>query len=387
MAGEAQRRRDKLRAGERLAARQDWPALAQAWGLPSADEATGRGALLRAALAAELWGSALKQLHILATRDAERLWSTYRGELERLVEGMGRLSANELLMLHDVLKLAGQAALSERVLQSAAERFAGSLPVQSRWVDAALQANRPATALERLKAADESVRDEPELRLRAARAYGALGQWLGQAETRTISGGRVGQFADKWLLIEKREGADRFWCVPEPSALFQVRRALEADDRDPAARLLHVETWLRAGRPQTAAALLESYEPELLRLADDEALQVFGELLLEAGNADGFLRLARVRAERDAAGRTRVLIDAFRRAADHYSLRGDAAMQAAMLNRALELSPQDVALLVATADAEWTAGQAQAAGLHYQRAVSLDRSLAREARVVERLPR
>ena len=50
-----------------------------------------------------------------------------------------------------------------------------------------------------------------------------------------VPGGRVGQFAGEWFLVEKRAEPDRFLCCPEASAFYALRRALDTGLDEPAA--------------------------------------------------------------------------------------------------------------------------------------------------------
>ena len=147
-------------------------------------------------------------------------------------------------------------------------RFPQHLGLRLASIDLALDDEHWAVALERIRAAQEQLGMVPALDLRAAQAYFALGQRLGDVVVREVPGGRVGRFDRGWLLVEER-APGQFLCCPENSAFFRVRRALDAGLDQPALHLLHARIWASLGKADVGFALLQRREAELL--ADDDA--------------------------------------------------------------------------------------------------------------------
>lgn len=354
-----------------------------------------------------VWGGAQPLARADDTAAAARKLEDWKALVEVNWPRRDTLDANDTLELAGALRRIERAADAREVLRRGVSRLPEAEDLRAAWVDAALDDKQPATALQRIREARDNVRNTPQLRFRAARAYAALNQIVGDAQIRTLENARVGQFADDWLVLEKRDGVDRYWCCPENSALYQLRRAIDDGLDEPAAHLLHMELWRRVGRPRTALAILTAREQLLVGAADDSGLTQIADLAFELGQVGEFLRYSRLRADRATAAtvsaksrpatsrpaaraaeterKNEIMGSAYCRAAEKYAELGEPTLHAGMLVRALELRPDDVKLLVRTADAEWEAEQRDSARRHYQRALQLDRAVGSEERILRRL--
>jgi tetratricopeptide (TPR) repeat protein len=200
-----------------------------------------------------------------------------------------------------------------------------------------------------------------------------------------VSGGRVGQFYDDWLLIEKRDEADRFLCCPPASALYTLRRALDAGLDEPAAHLLHARIWQQAGRPEIGLAILRSREALWLENASPETLATFAEIALAANALDDFLRYARLRAARQPQRRDEILFEAFTAVAERYNQRGDLTLSREFLRRAVALRPENVPVMLRLADAVWDTGGREEAATWYRRVLEREPAHPERRRILERL--
>lgn len=283
-----------------------------------------------------------------------------------------RLSATEAAELARAWRHLGRNAEVERVLAGALVRHSESEGLWTLWVDAALDRGHAAAALERIRQAPAAVRALPGLHLRAARAHFALGDLLGAAGVRRMPGGRAGQFVGPWLLVEARAGPHNFLCCGPDSALYHVRRALDGGVDDDDAHVLHARIWQQLGRPEVGLRILAGRSPLLLEEADEEVLGAYGELALAAGELSEYLRLVRARAERAPERRAEILFEGCMAAALRACQRGDDALYVQWLYRALGLRPNDPAVLLELADAEWSAGHHAAAVPLYRRVLALE---------------
>jgi len=248
----------------------------------------------------------------------------------------------------------------------------------------ALQQQRWTLALERIRRAQPQVGDLPLLDFYAAWAYFELGQLLGAAEVREVPGGAAGQFEGNRLLLENR-GPQRFLCCPPESALFRLRRALDAGLSDVRAHLLHARIWLRLGRPQTALELLKSQEPLLLETNDPQALEILSEAAWAAERPAEYLRYSRIMGRRNPDRRTEILGQACARLAGYYARRGQPALHREFCRRALRYLPFEPELTLQLADAEWEAGQIEAAQQLYRRTLELSPEHPARQRIIDRL--
>lgn len=297
------------------------------------------------------------------------------------------LDRDGVLALCDALRATRRGQQVSGVLRSAVQRHPRDRELWLAYAEAALDERQYATALSRVADAARSVGPRPEFRFVAARAYFGLGQFAGATQVRSYEQGRAGQFAGEWLLIEPAEGAGQFVCAPRESALYQIRAALDGGLQSPEARLLHGQVWARMGRPEVGLRVLQSVESELLDSGDGAALRTLEELALAAGALHDYQRYNRLRAERDPERRTAIQLQGFRNLAERYNQRGEPALCATFLRRALELAPGDVGLCLQAADAEWELGRTDEAALLYRKVLEDDPLNAQRLRILDRLNR
>lgn len=261
---------------------------------------------------------------------------------------------------------------SEADLERALADAPNDLTPRLAWIDAALARQQYALALDRVHTAEHQCGQSPAMQYRAAAALFGLDRILAAAEVRTVPGGRAGQFANDWLLVEARPGVERFLCCPRDSALYQLRAALDGGFDEPAAHLLHARIWLRLDRPQLGWAVLQSRAALLLADPTDETLQVFADLALAAGELRDYLRFERRRAADRPAEEAAIMAAAYVTVAEKYAQRGDEGLYLHWLHRAARVRPDDTALLLRLADAEWSAGHVARAAERYRQALRLD---------------
>ncbi|RMF75818.1 MAG: tetratricopeptide repeat protein [Planctomycetota bacterium] len=255
------------------------------------------------------------------------------------------------------------------------------------WVAKAeclLATDRPASALACVDAARDAVGAQADLDWCAAQALFELGELLGDVEVRTVAQGSAGKFVGDWYLVEPR-GSDRFLCCPPRSALYQLRRALDAGVDDPRAHLLHAEIWWRIGRPRRAWAVLERMPPEVLDAAAPDELADCQKIALAAGRIEAYLRFARRRARRVGEAGDAVLSEAFHNAAAYFNRQGDPQLYRAFLARAIARTPDDVRLKYEYAEALWEAGQRDEAARWYRRVLEQSPDHPQAVRILDRL--
>lgn len=333
-------------------------------------------AIVAAALAGPAWGSPPEAPDKARPRPAASAPQTPGGERQ--------VSAEELLRrLRDAGR--GEVDDSANALGRAIERYPDDAPLQLAWIDAALEREQYSTALGRIGAADGALRRRPEFQLRAAWAHFHLGIILGEARVRSVPDGRSGQFVRDWLLVEPRPGRARFLCSPPASALYQVRRALDAGLDDPRAYVLHARIWHRLGKPQIGLGILKSRAAVLLEEPDDDVLAAYCDLARAAGALDDYLRYTRRWAELRPVQRDAIMFAAYLAMADECSARGEEALYIQWLYRAARLHPGDGALLLRLADAEWAAQRPRQAQPLYRRVLRLEPDHPQRRRIVTRL--
>lgn len=278
-----------------------------------------------------------------------------------------------------------EAARLDDLLERSIERLPDAIALWCAWLDTALDAGKPAVALRRFERYSRGHAAAPALCYRAACAYFALGELLGRTEVREFADASPGQFVADRLLVERRDGAERFLCSPPQSALFQVRLALDGGFDDPAAVLLHARIWQGIGRPETAFAIARSCEAALLESGDAATILALMALAREAGAVADQLRYARAAAARRPAERERILFDAYEHAAEQCNQRGDTDLYLGFLRRACRLRSRDVPMLLKLADAEWRADHRAAAAERYERILAMDPAAAARSEALERV--
>jgi Tfp pilus assembly protein PilF len=309
-------------------------------------------------------------------------WPAVRKVLSRLED---KLEPDALAMLAKAYAETGAVTDATAILQRGLRRWPNSETLWLALIDRTLDSQQCGLALRRIGQARRHLEPAPQLHFRAAQAYYRSGQVLGETRVRHVPGGRAGQFVGGWLLVERRDQPDRFLCCPPESALYSLRRALDAGLDEPGAHLLHARIWLDAGRPEIGLRLLESREALLLEDASSETLDTFADLALAASALDDFLRYARLRAALDPQRRTQILYDACLAAAERYNQRGDDAMYEALLRRALTLRPDNVGVMLRLADAVWDAGAREEAAIWYRRVLERQPVHRERSRILRRL--
>lgn len=288
-------------------------------------------------------------------------------------------------LLVDALQRAGRPADAALAARRAVERFPREEQVWLALVDNALSQQRAAGAVAAISEARGHGLDTPALALRAARAYLALGQPLGNSAVREVPGGRSGEIRSGWLLVEPRGAGDRFLCCPRESALFEVRRAIDGGADDPEVHCLHARVYVAAKMPKRGLALLREREALLLAAPTAEVARVFLDSALAADEIELAVRYALRAADADPMQRTEILHRAYLQVAERYNQRGDEALFAEFLRRAADLRPDDVPLALRLAEVEWSADRRSAAVRIYARLVRDHPGLAGDAKILERL--
>jgi Tfp pilus assembly protein PilF len=320
---------------------------------------------------------ALAEVHALSED-----WTAVEKALSPLED---KLDADGLLLLANAYAETERARRASAVLQKGVRRWPDNETLWLALIDSASDQQQCGLALQRIRQAQRRLGPSPQLEFRAAQAYYRLGQALGRTRVIRVPGGRAGQFVNDWLLVEKRAEPDHFLCCPRASALYTLRRALDAGLDEPAAHLLHARIWQQAGRPDVGLAILQSREALWLKNATPETLATFADLALAADALDDFLRYARLRAGREPYRRTEVLYDAFLAAAERYNQRGDDTMHRELLRRALTLRSDNVELMLQLADAVWDAGEREEGAMWYRRVLEREPAHRDRRRILERL--
>jgi len=234
-------------------------------------------------------------------------------------------------------------------------------------VRTAVQEEEWATAWRRVQGLDPRVAEQPDTAYLAAQALFHLGEYLGAAEVRTVSGGRAGQFRAPYLLVEAREGAERFLCCPRAAALYQIRWALDGGVDEPVAHLLHARIWQALGRPQIALSILQSRVPVCLADPPDDVLAVYADLALQTGDLRGYLGFARQRAQRAPERAGALMAAAYAEVAQRCNERGEENLCAQWLARAVTAEPDNPEYVLRLGDTYWSAGRRSEAAPLYRR--------------------
>lgn len=288
-------------------------------------------------------------------------------------------------LLADAYRAANRPEELAALLAAALAHFPDEERLWFVYIDAALEQRQLQEALRRIAEAQARLGSRPALHLRAARAYFALGRILGEPHRQTPPDQQPGQFQDAPLLIADVErGTPPLSCPPQ-SAMYQIRRALDASLDEPAAHVLHARIWERCGRPEIGLAILQGREQFLIEANDRTAIEALADLALAAGRLRDYLRYARKLARCCPEQGEEILWRAYLAAAERYNQRGEEAVYAALLRRALELRPGDVGLRLRLADADWEAGRTRAAVQNYRVVLEQEREHPERLRILARL--
>ena len=309
-------------------------------------------------------------------------WKAAMDTLSRVEE---RLGVDGVLLLATALRRAGTEARSDNALKRGLGRHRRSEPLWLAYIDAALRRHKYSLSLRRIAEAERRIPSSARISFRAAQAYFRMRRVLGAARVRAVRDGRVGQFSGQWLLVERRAGRDRFLCCPPASALYQMRRALDAGLDEPNAHLLYARIWRRAERPMVGFAVLRSREPILLESPTAPLLRTYSNLALAAGALRDYLRYARMAAQLEPERGDEILYTAYRSAGERYNQRGEDVVHAELLRRALALRPGETDLALELADAEWALGRREAAARLYGQVLAARPAHERREGILERL--
>jgi len=311
-----------------------------------------------------------------------RRWKELRSLLEPLEM---QLAPTEAGFLAQAYVRTNQMQRGLEVYQRALKRAPDSETLWLGLIDLTLEREQYGTALRRFSDARRRIGPTAELCYRAARAYYRMGQALGRTRVIRAPQGKAGQYVEAGLLLEKRGAADRFLCCPPESAMYMLRRALDAGLEEPAAHWLHARLWVKAGRAEVGLAILKNQEDRWMREPEPEAARVMADTALAAGELADYLRYARRLAELQPKDHARIMHDACVDAARQYNLRGDAAMCRELLRRAVKLDDSDHATILRLADALWESDEREEAALWYRRLLECEPEHSQRRRILERL--
>jgi tetratricopeptide (TPR) repeat protein len=323
-------------------------------------------------------------IHLALARTHARR-QAWQAVVDTLVPLEQSLKTDGVLLLGHAYRQTRNHSRATATIRRGLERFENDERLWLALIDTALERESYTLAQRRISEATRRIGPSPQLHFRAAQAYFHLGQALGPTAVRDVPGGRAGQFHGRWLLTEKRAKPHRFLCCPRNSALYQLRRALDAGLDEPEAHLLHALIWQQAGRPTVGFTVLKSREAVLLESADPTTTAIFARLALDADALSDFLRYSHLRAQRQRQEHDQIMAEAYLAVAERYNERGDSALYAAYLRRALELRPDDAKLMLRLADADWAAERHHDAVLGYRRVLERDLPLAEKRRILERM--
>jgi len=326
-----------------------------------------------------------KPEYVLELARAQTLGQDWAAVEELLSPLENELDPDGLALLANAQSETEHPVRAANVLERGLRRRPESEVLWLALIDHTLDQQQCALALRRIRQAQRHLGPVPQLHFRAAQVYYRLGQALGRTRVIRVPDGRVGQFVNDWLLLEKRDENDRFLCCPPESALHALRRALDAGLDEPAAHRLHARIWQQAGRPEIGLAILQSREALWLEDPSSETLRSFAEIALAANALDDFLRYTRLRAVREPQRRTEILFDAFVSAAERYNQRGDVTMARELLRRAAALRPEDAAVMLRLADAVWDGGERDEAATWYRRVLEREPAHPDRRRILQRL--
>ncbi len=265
------------------------------------------------------------------------------------------------------------------------KRFAADVSLHAAHIDASLAAGRYAAAARDAHDALRLCGPRPALHWRAALAHFIVGEYFGDVTVETVADGREGQFVRDRLLIEQRDGADRFLCCGERSALYQLRRALDGGLDTPAAHLMHAEIWQRMGKPKVGLGIVKRHEAAITAQADARTLETIARIAFEADELGDFARYARLQARLSPDHSRKVLVESYLQLAARYNQRGDARMYVTCLERAARLAPADAELAYRLGEARWDAGRREGAIECFHRVLELEPEHPQRGRIIERM--
>ena len=221
-----------------------------------------------------------------------------------------------------------------------------------------LDENMPALAAEQFQRALKLGRTGGDAHYALAQAFERLDQDFGRVRVISAPGATAGRIVDGAYLIEPVDGdPDLFRAAPPESAIYQLREALDDGVDSWEARRLLARLWLKTRRFAAAAAAFAEAESDVPRGARAGYCREFAEALYGVGDVEGFVARMRQAAEADAEQYAPELADAYRRAAQRCSQRGDLAQYIAYLEKAVAERPDAADLHYLLGNGHWEAGQ------------------------------
>lgn len=323
-------------------------------------------------------------ISVLAQARAHRERQEWSQIVSLLEARQGRFAEAEVLLLTEAYEFLGRASDASDLLNRILSEHE-SKAFRLMLIDLTLRQKQYGLALRQIVQAPREAESAPDLDYRAAEAYHHLGAGLGKTRLVRMPGARPGRFVSEGLLLERRGAADTFLCCPPESAMYCLRRALDAGYDDPMAHCLHARLWIEAGRRNVAFAIVKNHEARWLESRNSELIGTMVEIALECDRLNDALRYARFRAALSPDQREDILFNAYIAAARRYNLRGEPEMWRELLARALSLRPNDVNLMLQMADACWETGIRDQAVLWYRRVLECEPAHAERLRILERL--
>ena len=316
---------------------------------------------------------------------AYRLSNNWQSIVQLLAPRVAALDDAGLILLAEAYDGAGESQHAEDLLSKAVRDLPDHETLWLVLIDRTISHRQYGLAVRYVAQARHRVGASARLDYRAAVAYFHMGQGLGKTRVVRIPDGQPGQFVAAGLLIDRRTDSNEFLCCPPESAMYCLRRALDAGFDEPEAHCMHARLWIEARRPETAFAIIQNHEADWIESKSDELLGTMADIALACGKIEEYLRYARRRAECTPQKREEILFEAYLAAARQYNLRGDANMWRELLCRAIALRPDDANVMLQLGDAFWETDQHDQARLWYRRVLEREPRHTERRRILERL--
>jgi tetratricopeptide (TPR) repeat protein len=198
---------------------------------------------------------------------------------------------------------------------------------------------------------------------------------------------RFGSDASEDAAEGPSAGGIRDWRVATgASAILAARRAIHEGVETPNVWIAFARGLQAAAQERAAWEIVSRQLPVLLDGAEPRVLQAAADVALSAGKLKEFLQLReKAAADADDSERRAALVSTYRTLAEAYNLRGDERTSLAFLQRAYELSPEDLDTRLLLADALWASGDRLGACEHYRALLVLAPAHAERRRIFGRL--
>ena len=289
-----------------------------------------------------------------------------------------------LLLLAEAYEAQDRPANAANLLSNVLKKHEAA-PLRLALIDLTIRRAQYGLALQYIAEGRRAAGPTAELDYRAAVAYYRMGAALGRTRVLRLPGSRAGQFVAAGLLLERRGNEDEFLCCPPESAMYCVRRALDAGLDMPEAHCLYARLWIEAEQPEIAFAIVKNHEERWLERGTPDLTTAMIEIALVCDRPDEALRYARHQATQTPERRGAILFDVYVAAARCYNLRGDATMWREMLRRAVALRSEETGVMLQLADACWETGEREQADLWYRRVLEREPTHMERRRILERL--